>query len=531
MLYQKIDVLLLADCFESFRDFFIKNHQLDPTHCYSTPGLTWQCGLKYTGIELDLITDYDMFLMIEKGIRGGFSGVLGNRYVKCNNKYLQSRNPKGDLEDYDKTKETNYLLYLDANNLYGYAMSQDLPTHNFQWEPDMISKNPEESLKAIYESDKEYGFLLECDLELDNNTKFKTHKLPIAPIKREVKYEELSEYQKSKVSEKDYIKSEKLILDLHNKEKYVIHYKLLKRYIELGAKVTKIHRIISFEQSPWLKKYIDFNTNQRTKAKTEFEKDIWKLMNNSFYGKTVENIRNRYNVQLINDEKVALKLQTINTYNGQKIISDDITLIKSKQPTIYFNKPIYLGMSVLDLSKDLMYDFFYNTILKTWDFNNIDLCYHDTDSFILNIKTEDVYKDLEKIKEDLDTSEYPKEHPLFNLKNKKVIGKFKDELNGKIISEAVFIRAKNYAYQGTKTEKKLKGVPKSNIKKIKFEAFKNCVLNNINSKEIFKKLQPLNFKMYVENQEKKALENFDDKRYLINNIKTIPYGMESLYFI
>ena len=124
-LYLQADVFILADAFEKFRDFFLKNHDIDPAYCYSAPGLTWQCGLKHTDIKLDLLTDYDMLLMFESEIRGGYSGVLGKRYVKANNNYV---------EDYDPNKPQNYLLYLDANNLYGWAMSQPLPTGDFKWE-------------------------------------------------------------------------------------------------------------------------------------------------------------------------------------------------------------------------------------------------------------------------------------------------------------------------------------------------------------------------------------------------------------
>lgn len=121
----KSDVLILADAFEKYRDFFLLHHRIDPCYCYSAPGLTWQCGLRYTNIELELLSDYNMLLMIENGIRGGYSGLLGTRHVTANNKYIN---------DYDSNKSSNYLLYLDACNLYGWAMSQPLPVDDFRWE-------------------------------------------------------------------------------------------------------------------------------------------------------------------------------------------------------------------------------------------------------------------------------------------------------------------------------------------------------------------------------------------------------------
>ena len=277
-LYLKTDVLLLADSFEKYRNFFLEHHQVDPCYCFSAPGLTWQCGLKYTEVELELLTDYDQLLMFEKGIRGGFSGVLGPRHVKAFNKYtpnyhsgnrildeneitecLETLKNGGDLKEF---LEEKFLLYVDANNLYGWAMSQELPTKDFKWE----------SKKDYYLNiPKGRGCLVECDLSYPDPCKFKTMKYPLAPEKRVIKEEELSEYQKNLLGDKPLGNTEKLLLTLYDKKKYVVHHRILKEYIRLGMlKVTKVHRTISFQESPWLQKYITFNTNQRTKSKLCF---------------------------------------------------------------------------------------------------------------------------------------------------------------------------------------------------------------------------------------------------------------------
>ena len=218
-LYLKADVFILADAFEKFREFFLKHHEIDPAYCYSAPGLTLQCGFKQTKIKLDLLTDYDMLLMFENGIRGGYSGVLGDRYVKANNNYL---------EDNDSSKSSNYLIYLDANYLfdanylYGWEMSQKLPTGDFKWEADTSYnwRNPPD----------ERGCIVECDLEYSLNTKFKTQRFPLAPEKLKIREEDLSDYQKNilEIEDKKIGNVPKLILNLKEKEKYVIHYELLK---------------------------------------------------------------------------------------------------------------------------------------------------------------------------------------------------------------------------------------------------------------------------------------------------------------
>jgi hypothetical protein len=254
------DVLLLADCFETFRKVFLTNHNIDPYYYYSTPGLTWDCGLKYTGVVLDTIENYDMYLMIEKGIRGGYSGVLGTRYVKANNY---------KVKDYDSNKPSNWLAYLDANNLYGGAMQKHLPTGNLQWEEDLEYYKHLPNGKDCF---------IECDLEYPMDVAKKTFKFPLCPEKRKVNENELGSYQHDliKRNNEKFGNVEKLILDLHDKNKYVLKDDLLNYYIKMGIKVKTVHRIISFDQSTWLMKYIDFNTNQRTIATTDFEKDIWK---------------------------------------------------------------------------------------------------------------------------------------------------------------------------------------------------------------------------------------------------------------
>ena len=474
-LYLKTDVLLLADAFEQFRDFFLQYHQIDPCYCFSAPGLTWQCGLKYTGIELELLTDYDMLQMFEKGIRGGFSGVLGSRHVKAYNNTPNYRDGNRILDDNEinkfKKNGGNYLLYLDANNLYGWAMSQKLPTKDFKWEedPDYYKNIPEGR-----------GCIVECDLEYPNLCKFNTRRFPLAPEHMIVKEEMLSKYQ-LKLMEKLNIKlgkEKKLFLTLYDKKKYIVHHSILKEYIKLGLKVTKVHRTISFEESAWLKKYIDFNTDQRIKAQSDFEKDLWKLMNNAFYGKTMENIRNRCDIKLLNNENEIKKFINKPNFKDSVIFNDNLVAVVNNITSIKFNKPIYLGQAILDYSKLLMYKFYYETINVQWPDNEI--VGFDTDSFFLSVKTKDVYEDMKNIKDHLDTSDYPKDHPLYSVDNKKVIGKFKDELNGKIMNEIVFLKSKAYSYtlSDSTEKKKLKGISKSVVnKEITFNNYKNCLFN------------------------------------------------------
>ena len=527
MIYQKLDVLILSDVFENFRKLCIKEYKIDPAYCYSAPGLTWNAGLKYTKVELDLLTDENMRLMFKDGIRGGFSGVLGSRYVNSKNKYTTK----------NKIKDPNYLWYTDANNLYGGGMSEKLPYKNFKWE----KIRTQDINYYLDKCNEDIGMVFKLDLEYDDSIRFKLRKYPPMPLSRKINENEISNYSK------DFLKQhnnnlgdvEKLILDLHDKKEYIVHYDILKYYISLGIKVSKIHSIISFNHKAWLKPYIDFNTEMRKNCTNDFEKEFWKLMNNSFYGKTLENIENRCRVELVNTPEKLRRLASLDTLKDIIDFNNDFKAVLLNYKSMYFNKPIYLGMVILDYSKLIMYRFYYDIIEK--HFPNNEVIYSDCDSLVLNIFTEDLYSDLEKIKDDyLDTSNYPKDHPLFSNDNKKEIGKFKDELGGNIMTKFIGIRSKMYGYEyldlNDNSEMKFKcaakGVNKTTKKEFISETYEDCLVNKkVINKTMFN-LVHKKHKIYLNEMIKIGLSPFDDKRYICDNgIQTQPYGIENLYFI
>ena len=275
-------------------------------------------------------------------------------------------------------------------------------------------------------------------------------------------------------------KVEKLIPNLRDKEKYVLHYENLKQYLDLGLQLTYIYRGIKFEESEWLKLYIDMNTKLRTKGNNDFEKDFFKLMNNSVFGKTMENIRNRVNIKLVNDREKAKKLTAKPNFKHLNIFCEELIAVHMKKTSLVFNKPVYLGMCILDFSKTIMYEFHYNYIKKKYG-DKAKLLFTDTDSLMYEIKTEDFYKDISgDVKDRFDTSDYPPNHPsgIPTECNKKVLGVFKDEVAGIIIEEFVGLRAKLYSYKmfEGKESKKCKGVKKSVVNKsITHEDYKNCL--------------------------------------------------------
>ena len=214
-------------------------------------------------------------------------------------------------------------------------------------------------------------------------------------------------------------KCNKLVCNLRNKKQYVVHIKSLKQALNHGLKFKKVHRVIEFNQEAWLKPYIETNTELRKLAKTDFEKDLFKLMNNSVFGKTMENIRKHRDIKLVTTDKKRSKLVSEPNYHTISYISEDLSIIEMNKTKVKMNKSIYLGLSVLEISKLLMYEVWYNYMKPKYG-NNVKLCYMDADSFIMNAKTEDFYKDIaNNVEKRFDTSNYAVNRPLPIGKNKK----------------------------------------------------------------------------------------------------------------
>ena len=241
--YLKKDVLLLADVFEKFIGTCLKYYGLDPCHYFSSPGLSWDAMLKMTGVKLEKISDIDKYLFIEKGLRGRIS-YIAKRYAKANNKYMN---------DYDPKKQSTFMSYLDMNNLYGWAMSEYLPYERFRW-----LKNVDKFDVTSVNEKSPIGCFLEVDLEYPDELHELHNDYPLAPEKLAVSSDMLSNYCK-KIADKYEIKVvdvKKLIPNLGNKTNYAVHYRNLQLYLSLGMKLTKIHKVLIFKQSDWMKKNI-----------------------------------------------------------------------------------------------------------------------------------------------------------------------------------------------------------------------------------------------------------------------------------
>ncbi|XP_031329137.1 uncharacterized protein LOC116179983 [Photinus pyralis] len=502
-LYLKTDVLLLADIFENFRNTCLQTYKLDPLHYFSAPGLAFDAMLKITDVQLELLTDIDQVMFIERGIRGGIT-QCSTRYAKANNKYMK--------EGYRPELESTYLMYFDVNSLYGATMCEFLPYGEFSF----VDEDSFETLDILNHPDNaEIGYILDCDLNYPTNIHSFHKDLPLAPEHRTPPNG----------------KFKKLLLTLYSKQNYVLHYRNLKQYIKHGLRLDKINRVLRFRQSPWLKKYIDLNTQKRQESTNEFDINFYKLMVNCVFGKLMENVRKYKDVHLVNKwggRYGAGAYISKPNFKSCMLFDDneDLAIIEMNRLEVLLNKPIYAGLTVLDVSKTILYDFHYNFVLKEFK-DRAKLLYTDTDSLIYSFSVPDIYESIRENIDKFDTSNYNHNNVFgIPLVNKKVPGLMKDENNGKIMLEFVGLRAKMYSYLvDGKVFKRSKGSTYASIREITLEDYKNSIFNNAVVTRPQYLIKSRKHLVFTIKQNKVVLSPYDDKRQIsLDCINTLPWG-------
>ena len=338
-LYLMVDVLILADIFEKFRSQCLKDYELDPIHYISLPSFAWDACLKFTKVEIELFDQEEMYTMIENNCRGGIV-QCSQRYAEANNSYMK--------EGYDPSKESSFLMQYDANNLYALSLSGYLPLNGFRWITDEEKKeiSTTNAILAMTET-QPVGYIYEVSVEIPVELHDEFSDLPLLPEKIKIKKEMLSKFQQKywpKMNEKG---EERLTLNLFNKQKYVMHYLTLQFILEKGLKVTEYHRVLGFEQKPWMKPFIDFNTERRAKAaadKNTFLQKFYKDKNNIMFGKSVQNQRKHVNVHVVTNTKHAKKLIAKPTFKRSMIINKNLKLIETAIPKLVLNRPCFTGI-------------------------------------------------------------------------------------------------------------------------------------------------------------------------------------------
>jgi hypothetical protein len=493
-------------------------YQLDPAHNYSSPGTAWEECLKMSQVKLELLTDLDMHLFFEKGIRGGIS-MVSQRYAKANNPLVP---------DYDPSKPKSWIIDIDANGLYAEAMCRSLPYGGFEWSSDTI-----DTILST-PGDSDHGYVLEVDLEYPPELHDSHASYPLAPEVLRPQQEWLSDYQRKLLHDDNFNDAKKLIPNFMPKKNYVIHYSLLQLYISLGLKLTKVHKIVKFKQKPWMKSFIDFNIEKRTiYSAIKFLNVFFKNKNNAVFGKTMENVRNRLHIELVHtkaDDAYWMKVISKSNIDSITEFDNGLVAVNMLDKDTLLNKPIYVGQAILDLSKLHMYNFYYKKIKPIYE-DRVKVLYTDTDSLILYIETGNVYNDLVVHRDLFDLSNYPVDSVYRDLTNEGVVGKFKDETAGVPISEFVGLRPKMYAFKTeTKEERRAKGVNKATIEKeLKFDVYKEVLVSGQSKTDSQMSIKSKKHKLAVYFQDKISLSALDTKRYILpDGINMLPYGHYAL---
>lgn len=484
--------------------------------------------------------------MLTSNIRGGLS-FASQRYAESIVHEVSTNQPIKT----DDLSRFNVILDIDANNLYGTCQTYPLPFSNFEFlssqEINLIDWKTVDLMQK-------HGYFVEVTLEYPKEIWEKTSSLPLCPENKTITFDMLSPYQKKVLKEvynKTSYKETKLTSTFLDREKIVLHALNLQLYIQLGMKIKKIFRVIKFEQKPIMKKWVDFCTEKRSQSTNNFTKNFWKLMVNSVYGKTIESITNRKQVKIVKDPSVFSFLITRPNYDRHIIINKDLVIVLLNPESINVDKPYYIGFSILEISKFIMYDFFYNILRPYFGVEGVNLLYSDTDSLALNIRTTNIIKDLQNLKSNMDFSNLNPSHPLFSKENMAQLFKFKEEFGLRPISRLCALKSKVYSFEiGCQHEiginsfglclscgntefsgnnvNKLKGIQKRTARDIQFSSYFNCLSNFSAQREKTFQIVSKKQKIQTNMVSKISLSSFCDKRFILNcGIHSTPYSLEN----
>jgi hypothetical protein len=525
--YLHLDIYLLADLFEAFRQLCLREDGLDPIHFVSLPGLSYLACFKRSGETIDLLQDIDMVRLFERGIRGGLTFV--------NKHKVEARIPElGNNQD-----ENVYLVDWDMNNLYGHNLQEPLPHSEFSWVLGEDLKRltiPDEILDLP--DDGEWGYLFEVDLTYPRELHDSTADFPLAPEKGYIEEDMFSPFMKSyytalcqaRNTPCKYTPYQKLLLTQSDKEQYVCHYRLLKYYLEKGMKLVRVRSAIRFRQKRFVEPYITYNNERRACARNAFEKDFYKLKNNSFFGKTMEDVRRRIDYRLVSSEAEFDKLSSSPLFLDRDIFSPSVVGVHMFKGKVVLDKPIFIGQAVLDLSKLEMYHFFYETIRKCPLIRQPELVGGDTDSFFLALHCEpsvslnDVYRSLA---EHFDSSNYPQDHPLYSVVNKARLGCFKDEAAGKLIEEMILLRPKMYSckYLGRDAAiKRAKGISRHLVEATPHSTYREAFSSMTETSYEMTIFQSRLHTIETITFRKRGLSAWEDKRCWLEANSSVPHG-------
>ncbi len=514
-LYLLTDALLLGTVFQYFRKVTISHYRLDPLHYYSLSQYSLDAALLMSDARLEMLTDLDMYTFFEASLRGGISSIV-TREAFAKNKHLNNcKNPD----------DSTYLCYLDKVNLYGEAFLHKLPIRDFKWMDDEdVNKLNQETI-LNWDAEGDTGYTLMVDLNYPPHLHFRDNDLPLCPEKIQVPKRNLSSYQrkllrKQKIKYSEKIK--KLIPHLGERKEYVLHFRNLQFYLRMGMELVKVHRCVQYTQVDWMRNYVLFNANMRKQAKNTFEKNLFKFFVNAVFGKSIEQVRSRRRIKIVNRKEDVLKYLKSPFLKTWDILSENLAIFELHNCHVMLDKPVYVGVTILDLSKLFLYEFHYK--FKEFYNDNVKLLFSDTDSLAYSVKTKNIFSDFWHFRDQMDFSDYPRDHFLFSEKNKKRIGCMKDEGNSKIFTHFIGLAPKLYSFAGVNIYKNAaKGIKKSVVKKsLRHKMFKKSLRLQKTYCASVTSIRSFKHKIYTVRQKKVGLRCFDSKRYIL------PSGVNTL---
>ena len=515
----------------------------------SLPHMALDAMLKITNAKVALFDDLEMALLVKQNIRGGHSFV-NLRYARIANERFQS------------------LLFLDANNLYGWAMRQFMPVGEYEWaDEDEIARLSDPDYIASLGDEDDIGYALEVDLDYPEDLHLKHNSFPLAPANVTITEKDLSSYSRvchqqfthktgggryrfddddddgdggggeEKGGRRAKYSSKKLTATFRRREKYLVHYRNLKFYLAQGLKLVKVHKAVKFRQSAFIRGFIDLCTEMRARSKTEMEKEMWKLFANSVYGKFIESLEKRMDVKFNEDSKAFCRRVTSPLYKGSVILDNDTSLSFMTKKKVVMKQCWLVGFTILELSKLKMGSLFYDHLRPALG-DDLETVLSDTDSFLLyNPELCDLHS-LQRLKRAgvMDFSNLDKSHALYSEENKKVPGFLKNELPNRKIYEAVGVKSKSYCIKTHKgkcvkegeractCKMAAKGVKRSVKDRLTFEDYMSCLVDKVQLRVRMNTLQSWQHVNRLITASKVAFSSLDDKRYQLCPHHSAPYG-------
>ena len=522
LLYLKLDIGFLADVFCEWRKILQRGYGLDCAQYLSLPGYAYDAMLKKSGVSLDYPYSRELYELIQKNIRGGFTTVV-RQLTSVKNKDLDEKCPDNCSE---------YILYQDFNSLYATEMLYCMPSGDIR---ELEEEEKEifwrEKFKTARPDDSKGYWLLIDTKPVSGEVAEKTDELPLCLVNANIREEWLSPYCQNALNKENGKMPKnniKLVATHHAKKDYLISLPLLQLYMSLGLEVERVKKIYEFSQSPYMREFIEYNIDSRKKAKSKVEQMAYKGMSNCVFGRCCMNCL-KYNTKskVITKESTFLAAIRNPRFKNYIPLREDRVICICDKAEVNIDMPNYIGFQILEMSKYRLYHYWYK-VIKAHYGDRARLSYGDTDSLIFSLKTTDLNMEYQQypFKDYIDFSNFAPSHPLYDNSRKGELGLLKSETGEMLISELIALKPKLYSLlvSNNSTIHRSKGIQKCFHDQLTHDEYKKTLEKGNSLKFKIKNIRNKNGQICTVQYEKKALSCFDDKRYHTSPSHSVAYG-------